>query len=91
MSGRGKCADTAILIYTRLREAGVPDDCLKMVIFLNVNGDAADDESDGHMACCIVDDRGYNYLSGSGFMGWNVAPEGMQAYFMCDLWGLWAY
>ena len=88
-SGRGQCTDTAILIYTRLRDAGVPDDCLKMVIFLNVDGDAADDEDDGHMACCIVTEEGFNALGSSGFNGWNVSPDGMQAYFMCDLWGLW--
>lgn len=91
MSGRGKCTDTAILIYTRLREAGVPDDCLKMVIFLNVNGDAADDESDGHMACCVVSEDGFNALGSSGFYGWNTSPEGMHQYFMCDLWGFWVY
>lgn len=84
-SRRGVCTDIAILIYIRLREAGIPDENLKMVQFMNLWSPV------GHMACCIVDDRGYNYLSGSGFMGWNVAPEGMQAYFMCDLWGFWVY
>lgn len=90
-SGRGQCTDTAILIYTRLREAGTPDDYLKIVMLVNPSGDPHDDVGDAHMACCIVDDRGYNYLSGSGFMGWNVAPDGMRAYFMCDLWGFWVY
>lgn len=90
-SGQGQCTDTAILIYIKLREAGIPDDHLKMIIFVNPQGDPYDDISDGHMACCIVDDRGYNYLSNSGFMGWNVTQEGMVACFMCDLWGLWAY
>ena len=84
-SHKGVCTDTAILIYIRLREAGIPDENLKMVQFMNLLSPV------GHMACCIVDDRGYNYLSGSGFMGWNVAPEGMLPCFMCDLWGFWIY
>ena len=52
-----------------------------MVMLVNPSGDPHDDVGDAHMACCIVDDRGYNCLSANGFDGWNVAPEGMQAYF----------
>ena len=85
LAGCSSSSDSSIPYY----DAGVPDDCLKMVIFLNVNGDAADDEDDGHMACCVVSEDGFNALGSSGFYGWNTSPEGMHQYFMCDLWGLW--